>query len=114
MLVSGDKKTEFFTSIQHGAYGVSVSKYLTPFWDIQGMVTLSNTDYINSVSSFESRFIDFNVMAKFKINNGKWLKETSWFQPYLFIGLGAGISKVHHYTKNSSNFGRCKCWLSRD
>lgn len=56
------------------------------------MVTLSNTDYINSVNSFESRFIDFNVMAKFKINNGKWLKETSWFQPYLFIGLGAGIS----------------------
>ena len=31
------------------------------------------------------------------------VKETSWFQPYLFIGLGDGISKADHYTKNSSN-----------
>lgn len=100
---SGDMGSEFFTFTQHGAYGVSVSKYLTPFWDIQGMITLSNMDFTDSVSSFESRFIDFNVMAKFKINNGKWLKETSWFQPYLFIGLGDGISKADHYTKNSSN-----------
>lgn len=100
---SGDMGNEFFSFAQHGAYGISVAKYLTPFWDMQGMITLSNMDYTDSVSSFESQFIDFNIMAKFKIANGKWLKETSFIQPYLFIGLGDGISKGDHYTKNSSN-----------
>ncbi len=100
---SGDMGSEFFSFSEHAAYGVSLSKYLTPWWDVQGMVTFSNLDFSDSLSSFEAKFLDFNIMAKLKFNNGKWLKENSFFQPYLFIGLGDGISIADHYTQNSGN-----------
>ena len=100
---AGDMGSEFFSFSEHAAYGVSLSKYLTPWWDVQGMVTFSNLDFSDSLSSFEAQFLDFNIMAKFKFNNGKWLKEDALFQPYLFIGLGDGISFADHYTQNSGN-----------
>jgi OmpA-OmpF porin, OOP family len=100
---SGDMGNEFFSFTERVAYGISVSKYLTPCWDVQGMVTFSNLDFSDSLSSFEAKFLDFNVNAKLKINNGKWLKENSFFQPYLFIGLGDGISIADHYIQNSGN-----------
>ena len=101
----GDLGNEFFTFSQHGAYGLSVSKYLTPFFDVQGMVTFSNLDHTDSMTgqSFEAQFLDFNIMAKFKFNNGKWLKESSKIQPYIVLGFGDGVSFADHYTNNSGN-----------
>ena len=101
----GDLGNEFFTFQQHGAYGVSVSKYLTPFFDVQGMVTLSNLDFVNEDMNkeFEARFVDFNIMAKFKINNGKWLKENSLVQPFVVLGFGDGLTFADHYSNNSNN-----------
>lgn len=101
----GDLGNEFFTFNQHGAYGLSLSKYLTPFFDVQGMVTFSNLDYNDTVTSraFKAQFLDFNIMAKFKFNNGKWLKESSFIQPYLVLGFGDGVSFADHYTQNTGN-----------
>lgn len=93
----GDIGDEFFSFDQHGAYGVSLSKYLTPWFDAMGMVTFSNLDAADSISSFEAQFLDFNVMAKMKFNNGKWLKESSFFQPYIFLGFGDAVSWADHY-----------------
>ncbi len=99
----GDMDDEFFTFEQHGAYGVSLSKYLTPWFDVMGMVTYSNLDSKDSLSSFEAKFLDFNLMAKMKLNNGKWLKESSFIQPYIFLGFGDAVSWADHYTQNRKN-----------
>ena len=99
----GDIDNEFFTGKQNAAFGVSFSKYLTPWFDFMGMVTYSNLDNGDSTSFFETKFLDFNIMAKMKFNNGKWLKESSLFQPYLVFGFGEGVSFADHYTENSKN-----------
>ena len=62
---SGDIGNEFFLFVQHGVYGISVAKYLTPFWDMPSMITLINMNYTDSIRSFETQFIYFNIMAKF-------------------------------------------------
>jgi hypothetical protein len=99
----GDIDNEFFTGKQNSAYGISLSKYITPWFDVLGMVTYSTLDNGDSTSSFETKFLDFNIMAKMKLNNGKWLKETSLIQPYLVLGFGDGVSWADHYIKNSKN-----------
>ena len=100
---NGDLGSEFFSFNQFRAYGLSVSKYLTPYWDVQGMIT-GNTFSPNDFSGMDkTQFLDLNIIAKFKFNNGKWLKESSKFAPYLFIGFGDGITKAEHYTSNTSN-----------
>ena len=81
----GDIDNEFFTGKQRAAYGISLSKYLTPWFDVMGMVTYSKLDNGDSISSFETKFLDFNITAKMKLNNGKWIKESSFIQPYLIF-----------------------------
>lgn len=101
----GDLDNQFFTFEQHAAYGLSVSKYLTPWFDVMGMVTFSNMDFTDSLggNDFHSEFLDFNAMAKMKFNNGKWIKEDALIQPYLFLGFGDAFSFADHYTNNTRN-----------
>ncbi|MDB9932160.1 thrombospondin type 3 repeat-containing protein [Flavobacteriales bacterium] len=101
----GDLGNEFFTFNQNGAVGLSVSKYLTPWFDVMGMATFSNLDFSDSVSgnSFAAQFLDFNAIAKIKFNNGKWIKEDAFIQPYLFVGFGDAFSFADHYTNNTRN-----------
>ena len=101
----GDLGNEFFTFNQNGAVGLSVSKYLTPWFDVMGMATFSNLDFSDSVSgnTFAAQFLDFNAIAKIKFNNGKWIKEDAFIQPYLFVGFGDAFSFADHYTNNTRN-----------
>ncbi|MEN8929038.1 MAG: outer membrane beta-barrel protein, partial [Flavobacteriales bacterium] len=100
---AGDIDNEFFTFSQEAAFGVSGSKYLTPWFDAMGMITYSTLNSGDTMSSFEAQFLDFNIMAKMKFNNGKWLKESSLVQPYVFFGFGDAISFADHYTNNNRN-----------
>jgi len=102
---SGDLGDEFLKFNHARAFGLSLSKYLTPFWDVQGMATFNtfSSTGSNLMGMPETQFLDFNIMAKLKFNNGKWLKETSMIAPYLFAGFGDGITKASHYTNNSQN-----------
>lgn len=100
---SGDIDNEFFTFKQNAAFGISLSKYVSPWFDVMGMVTYSKLDNGDTTSKFESKFLDFNIMAKLKFNNGKWLKQTSKVQPYFVFGFGDGVAIADHYVKNSKN-----------
>jgi len=100
---NGDFENEFFTGKQNIAFGVSLSKYVSPWFDVMGMITYSKLDNGDTTSSFETAFLDFKIMAKLKFNNGKWLKQTSRVQPYFIFGFGDGVSKADHYIRNSQN-----------
>jgi hypothetical protein len=76
---------------------------LTPWFDVMEIITYSNLDSRDNKGSFEAKFFDFIIMEKMKFNNGKWLKESSIIQPYLFLGFGDGISWAGHYTNNSKD-----------
>lgn len=86
----GDLGNEFFkfTDGVHPSVGLNVSKYVTPSFDLMGKIRGGQIDR----NTFKNTLVDFNIMAKYKFNNGYILKEESLFAPYLFLGIGDALS----------------------
>ncbi len=98
----GELANEFFGFSHHAAYGLSLSHYINPTWDVSLLGTFSNLDASDSLGSFLTKMGDINLIAKLKLNNGKILKEDSKFAPYLFIGLGDAFSRT--YQENTPSY----------
>ena len=83
--------------------GISLAKYMSPSWDIEGMLAAGKLGYApdRKPNQFRGNLIDFNLYAKFKFNNGKLLKEDALIAPYLFLGIGDAYykSKYVSYVK---------------
>ncbi len=77
---------------------LTLSKYMSPSWDIEGMIAAGKLGYTpdRKPNQFRGNLIDFNVYAKFKFNNGKLLKEDALLSPYLFIGIGDAYYKSRY------------------
>ncbi|MFK8039011.1 MAG: OmpA family protein [Crocinitomicaceae bacterium] len=86
----GDLGNEFFKFSDgvHPSIGLNLSKYVTPSFDLMGKVRHGVLDR----NSFSNKLYDFNILAKYKFNNGYLLKEESMFAPYVFLGIGDALS----------------------
>jgi OmpA-OmpF porin, OOP family len=105
----GDYGSEFFKyKDAHPAGMLSVSRYLTAFAELEGNLSGGLLDYAwkdanNLHNSFEGRLFNLELLFKYKLNNGKLLKENSRLAPYLFLGLGDGIYQNKIFFPNGEN-----------
>lgn len=94
----GDYASEFF-SFTHGvSFGVGVSRYINPSFDIVANVNYGKIQGdplgANGVKSmpagvnFKANLTCLNILLKYKFTNGYLLKESAKLSPYLLAGAG--------------------------
>lgn len=105
----GDLGSEFWTFVNnHGAFGVSLMRYLSPSFDVLGTYSHGLIDFEGGKGTFENRLYDYNLALKYKFNNGYIMAEDSRLKPFVFVGFGATYSETGHYKnvgQNSIDFG---------
>lgn len=100
----GDLGSELFTFINnHGTVGLNINRYLNSSLDINGTFAYGLIDFEGLKGKFETTLFDYNLMAKYKFNNGYILKEDFILAPYLVAGVGATYSVSQHYTNGNGN-----------
>lgn len=97
---AGELGNEFFSFGQHFAFGVSVSQYISPSFDVMGMVSYGQIDHADSITTFKNNLVNLNLLAKYKFANGKILKQDSKVAPFIFLGIGDAIETANHYIDN--------------
>lgn len=95
MLYNGDYGKEFFRVDQGYAVGASLSRYLNPSFDLMlhffyDLVDLDDPNGLDPVTqlNFAADIYDFNILAKYKFNNGYIFKEEALLAPFLVGGIG--------------------------
>lgn len=78
-----------FDKAFRGQLGLSGSYYLNPWFNLGLDATVGHVGHQNNLGHFRATMGQGNLNLRLKFNNGKWLKEDSKFQPYIFIGTGA-------------------------
>ncbi len=93
---NGDRGNAFYTFKEPQLLlGISLSKYMSPSWDVEALLAGGRLSYTPDrlPKQFRGTLIDFNLLAKFKFNNGVFLKEDARIAPYLFLGIGDAYYK---------------------
>lgn len=90
----GDAGNEFFNFEPfRPTFGVSLGRYLNPWLDITGNIGVGGLGYEGFVPAFRGDLYNLDIVARFKFNNGKWLKEDARIAPYVFLGIGDAVYK---------------------
>ncbi|MFM1931883.1 MAG: hypothetical protein RL226_1186, partial [Bacteroidota bacterium] len=97
---AGERGNEFFSFGQHFSAGLSISQYLTPSFDVMGVISYGQIDHGDSLGFFRNRIYNFNLLAKYKFANGKVLKQDARFAPFIFAGIADAFENAVHYTDN--------------
>jgi OmpA-OmpF porin, OOP family len=99
MEYSGDYDKQFYSFSQGYAAGLTVSRYLTPSFDIMGhfFYDMSHANDGGSMGmptwlNFEADMFNLNALIRYKFNNGYILKETALLSPFLLAGLGGNLA----------------------
>jgi OmpA-OmpF porin, OOP family len=99
MEYSGDYDKQFYSFTQGYAVGLSVSRYLTPSFDIMGHFFYDRSHSNDSGTmgmptwlNFEADMFNLNALIKYKFNNGYILKETAFLSPFILAGVGGNFS----------------------
>lgn len=100
----GDLGSEIFTFINnHGAVGINVNRYLNKSFDVNGTFSYGLIDFEGLKGVFETRLFDYNLLGKYKFNNGYILKEEAVLSPFVLAGFGATYSVSEHYINGNGN-----------
>jgi OOP family OmpA-OmpF porin len=83
------------------AGGLAVSRYLCKDFDVAFDMSFGAIDFNNQGRSFSSSLRNYRIIGKFKLNNGRLIKEDALLKPY--INLGFGLTHVFDVTVNSKN-----------
>lgn len=97
----GELNQEWFNlnKAYRGQVGLGAQYYLSPFWNLGLDLTVGKIGYhVAGGNGYRADMGQANLNARFKFNNGKWMKEDAKFQPYVFIGTGFA-----HYLKDKDN-----------
>lgn len=101
MQYAGDLGSEMFsTDNLHAAGALSLSKYFSNSFDGVFMVSHGLLDYTGDGRSFENFITNFEVMARYKFNNGYLLKEDFFIAPFIQAGVGNAVSKARFYAND--------------
>ena len=87
----GNSITDFTYSAirENPTFGVNISRYLTPSFDVSLNTTLGSWGYYyNYQKVFKGTMAHGNLNLKYKFNNGYMLAENARMAPYLFAGAG--------------------------
>ena len=100
----GDYGSELFRTDQGYAVGVTLSRYLSPSFDLMGHFFYDKVDHNDengldkvNLLNFESHMYNLNLLAKYKLNNGYLLKEDAFLAPFLAAGLGGNYHDASGY-----------------
>jgi OmpA-OmpF porin, OOP family len=95
----GDYDKQFYSFTQGYAVGASLSRYLSPSFDLMGHFFYDRSHSWEDGSTgmptwmhFEADMYNLNLLLKYKFNNGYILKETAKLSPFLLAGLGGNLS----------------------
>jgi OOP family OmpA-OmpF porin len=100
----GDLGSELFTFINnHGAVGLSVNRHLNSSFDLNGAFSYGLIDFEGLKGVFETRLYDYNLLGKYKFNNGYILKKEARVAPFLIGGIGVTYSVSNHYINGNGN-----------
>lgn len=107
---AGDYSNDLF-KFHHGiAVGAGLTQYLSRSVDILanlniGLVNAKNATMASNGTDFNAKMINFNLLAKYKIDNGYLLKENPKLSPYIIGGIGAlySISDGNGYSYTTDN-----------
>lgn len=97
---AGELGNEFFGFGQHFAVGASINQYISPSFDVMGLVSYGQIDHSDSLTSFKNGILNLNLLAKYKFANGYILKEEATVAPFIFLGVGDAIETASHYVDN--------------
>lgn len=76
-------------------FGVSAAYNLNPFFNLGLDVSKGSIGYhVPETGGFRADLTQGNLQLRFKINNGRMLKEDCRFQPYVFGGFGFAMFKA--------------------
>ncbi|MGD1844773.1 MAG: OmpA family protein [Salibacteraceae bacterium] len=101
MQYAGDLGNEMFTTTDlHAAGGLSLNRYLTNSFDGLLMVSHGLLDYKGDTSGFKTFTTNFDLMARYKFNNGYLLKEDFPIAPFLQAGVATALTKAGHYAND--------------
>lgn len=94
---NGDLGSGFYKTDQalYGFAGISLSRYLSPHWDIVGNATLGEVGHVENQNRFRVSMLQFNLNARFNFFDYDKVK----FRPFLFAGIG----NIQFSDKNSSS-----------
>lgn len=88
---SGDRGTYFyeFRNPRRLAGGVTIHKFLSPSFDIELAGMMGAIDFRRGETPlFYMEYINWNILNKYKFNNGYMLSEDAVVQPYANFGIG--------------------------
>ncbi len=78
-----------FRQPTYGAFGLTLSRFLSPSFDIGLRMTTGNYGYRqNTENQFAGAKFDLSLLGYYKLNNGYFLAEKSRFSPFVSLGLG--------------------------
>jgi len=86
----GDLNQQWFN---RGAWrtqrGATIMMYANPFLNAGIDVGYGQHGHqVTGTDGYRAKVLKANLQGRLKFNNGKWMKEESKFQPYIFTGLG--------------------------
>jgi OmpA-OmpF porin, OOP family len=95
----GDFDKQFYSFTQGYAVGASLSRYLSPSFDLMGHFFYDRSHSwedgrtgMPTWMHFEADMYNLNLLMKYKFNNGYILKETAKLSPFLLAGFGGNLS----------------------
>ncbi len=81
----------------HFPSAISVYRNITPSFNLMGQFGVSRLEYFRMKSINQEissdKFWTGDIDIAYKFANGYIMKETSWFDPYIYLGLGASSIK---------------------
>lgn len=81
----------------HFPSAVSINRNLSPSFNLMGQFGVSRLEYFRMKSINQEissdKFWTGDIDIAYKFANGYIMKETSWFDPYIYLGLGASSIK---------------------
>jgi outer membrane protein OmpA-like peptidoglycan-associated protein len=109
MEYNGDYDSQFYSFTQGYAVGLSVSKYLSPSFDVMGHFFYDMSHAWDQGKAgmptwltFRGDMFNLNLLAKYKFNNGYILKETARLSPFILAGLGGNLALTSGVGENGT------------
>lgn len=100
----GDIGNDFWSfDMGNLGFGVSVSRYLCPTFEVVADLSYLNTESTHGLRSFDADLFMADLNLKFKFNNGWLLKENSKLAPYLLAGGGHSYVKTKGFYNSDTN-----------
>jgi len=106
------KFPEQFTNAKWQGYSfpsaISLGRSLNPSFNVFGQFGISKLEYDRMESLGQplssDKFWTGDVNLAYKFANGYMMKESSWFDPYIYLGLGASSIKDKDVTNGTTYF----------